>query len=142
MPTQKCEQAGWLHPSRLPLGAGWEGYCAAIGHPGEVPQDIVLRDGCNLGYARCCSWLPAERSWDSIRFAVKRECEDRILVTFVCEADHCPKAHGELEFDLLQHQWPSSHPDPLIQKKADCFLQAYLEQPAQKSDRAGESAND
>jgi hypothetical protein len=134
MPTHKSEQGSWLHAARLPLGCGWDGHCTAPEHVGQRPAEEVLRNGCNLGYAACCSWLPKDRSCDSVRFAVKREYEDHILLTFVCEGDHRPKSHGDLEFDFRQHQWSSSHPDIRIQKQADCFVQSYFEKSTQPSD--------
>ena len=60
MPVQKLDGA-WLHPSRLPLGAGWDGHCSAPGHEGARPSDQELQEFCNLGYAAKCSRLPAER---------------------------------------------------------------------------------
>ena len=137
MPTHKSEQGSWLHPSRLPLGAGWEGHCTAAEHFGERPPDEVLQNGCNLGYAAGCSWLPVDRSCDSVRFAVKRECENRIFLTFACETDHRPKDYGELEFDRSQRQWPLAHPDSRIQRQADCFLNSHLDKASQSSKEPG-----
>ena len=46
MPVQKLDGA-WLHPSRLPLGAGWDGHCSAPGHEGTRPSDQELHEFCN-----------------------------------------------------------------------------------------------
>ena len=40
----------WIHPSRLPLGAGWQGDCTAHGTTAAIPDGDQLA-GCNLGYA-------------------------------------------------------------------------------------------
>lgn len=139
MPTLKAEQGSWPHPSRLPLGAGWKGYCTAKGHADEQPDEQVLRDSCNLGYASNCAWRPSHSVCDTVRFAVKKESESRILITFVCEKDHRPGTCGVLEFDVLKRKWPSPHPDSRIQRMADCFVESYFERrQAQASDVLGQ----
>jgi hypothetical protein len=126
MPTSKLDDGGWLHPSRLPLGGGWRGQCSAPGHEGVEPATAELREGCNLGYAATCRRLPRERSCDAVRFSVARDRGTRLLLWFVCESRHQPASYGTLEYDLALRRWTSSHPDPRIQKMADCYLQSYL----------------
>ena len=84
-------------------------------------------ESCNLGYAKSCPRLPKERACDAVRFAIAQDSGDLIALQFVLESDHRPAGHGVLHFDRLSGSWTSSHPDPLIQKKAECFLQSYLE---------------
>jgi hypothetical protein len=138
MPVEKLENGAWLHPSRLPLGGGWRGYCTAPGHEGENPTQDVLETSCNLGYAGCCSWVPLSRSWDAVRFAIISPREARqpsraenvttiLRIHFVCEREHRPQAHGELEFDLVQSIWLQTHEDSRIQKMAECFLASFLQ---------------
>jgi hypothetical protein len=126
MPTRKLEGGAWLHPSRLPLGGGWHGHCSAPGHEGAQPTDEELREFCNLGYAAGCARLPQERDCDAVRFSVARDRGSQLLLWFVCESAHRPAGHGTLEYDALLGQWLSSHPDPRIQKMAECYLQFYL----------------
>jgi hypothetical protein len=120
MPTRRS-QAGWLHPSRLPLAAGWEGTCTAPGHEGTSPDSF---EACNLGYARDCPRLPRERSCDAVRFAIAQESETRSLLTYVCEKDHQPAERGKLEFRIHDGGCLNPHPDPRIQRMAECFLAA------------------
>jgi len=128
MPMEKLENGEWLHASRLPLGGGWSGQCAAPGHEGEVPSQDELREFCNLGYAEGCARLPPERVWDSVRFAARTVSDDRrIQVRYVCERGHCPVEHGVLEFDFVSGQWNSPHRDDRVQRMAECFLQSYVE---------------
>ncbi|MDQ1390376.1 MAG: hypothetical protein QOF56_3830 [Acidobacteriaceae bacterium] len=134
MPTEKLENGEWLHSSRLPLGSGWSGKCAAPGHEGEVPSQEELREFCNLGYAERCGRLPRERVWDSVRFAARTVGNEgmsgssgRIQVRYVCERGHCPVEHGVLEFDSVSGQWNSPHRDDRVQRMAECFLQSYVE---------------
>jgi hypothetical protein len=137
MPIEKLEGGAWLHPARLPLGAGWSGHCAAPGHEGTVPAQDVLHDFCNLGYATKCNWLPQQRAWDAVRFAVTAEpntvsvnadrVPGRVLrLRYICERDHRPIEHGTLEFDVQQATWIVRHNDTRVQKMAECFLESYL----------------
>jgi hypothetical protein len=126
MPTSKLDDGGWLHPSRLPLGAGWSGKCSAPGHEGAEPANQELRDLCNLGYAADCPRLPAERAHDAVRFSIARDRGAQLQLWFVCESGHRPGDHGILKYDLSLGKWISSHGDARIQKMAECYLQAYL----------------
>ena len=141
MPVERLENGSWQHPARLPLGCGWSGHCTAPGHEGHHPSQDVLEAFCNLGYASGCGWAPHERAWDAVRFAVvaptvldkrgKRADEfdlntHTIRITYSCERDHRPVQHGDLEFALKESTWLRRHDDPRVQKKAECFLDAYL----------------
>jgi len=139
MPVEKIENGNWLHPARLPLGCGWSGQCTAPGHESQVPSRDVLEAFCNLGYASSCTWAPAQRAWDAVRFAVNAPLGSRgksvgssdeaariLRLTYVCEREHCPVEHGELEFDIAQATWLKRHSDLRIQKMAECFLESYL----------------
>lgn len=125
MPTRKSEHAMWIHPSRLPLGAGWDGDCTAHSTAATIPAGDQLAH-CNLGYAGDCPRLPKERKWDAVRFAVTSEHESRICLAYVCERNHLPSDHGRLEFSVLQSRWLSFHPDARIQKMAECFLESWF----------------
>src|SRR5262250_1084480 len=109
MPTHKAENITWIHPARLPLGAGWMGYCTAPGFEHQLPTDDQLREGCNLGYAASCPRRPLESQWDSIRFGVIRECSQQLELRFVCEKNHLPADHGMLEYDAATSRWSATH---------------------------------
>ena len=69
MPTERLQQGTWMHPSRLPLGAGWKGRCCAPGcEAADVPLN-VLESFCNMGYAAALS-QPAEGT--PVRFGFAR----------------------------------------------------------------------
>lgn len=140
MPTRKSENAMWIHPSRLPLGAGWEGNCTANGEAVAITTGDQLAH-CNLGYASHCPRLPKERMWDAVRFAVTSEHESRICLAYVCEKDHLPSGHGRLEYSVIQSRWLSSHPDLRIQKMAECFLESWFAK-SRRSDDAETAAED
>jgi len=136
MPIEKLDGGNWPHPARLPLGCGWNGHCTAPGHEEAVPPRDVLETSCNLGYATSCTWAPAERRWDAVRFAISAPQAGRnpqhaepvrtLHIRYVCERDHRPAGHGELEFDLARASWLRPHGDPRVQKMAECFLDSYL----------------
>lgn len=126
MPTRRLEGGTWLHPSRLPLGGGWQGHCCAPGHDGETPSEEELTHFCNLGYAAACARLPQTRSCDAVRFSVARERGALLSLWYVCEAGHVPAEHGTLEYDTALGLWTSMHANPRIQKMAECYLESYL----------------
>jgi hypothetical protein len=136
MPLRKIENGSWQHPARLPLGGGWSGHCTAAGHDTEIPSQDVLEGFCNLGYASGCAWVPSERAWDAVRFAVvaPAEAEKRwkpneqgeraIVLRYVCERNHRPVEHGELAYDIARALWLQRHDDSRLQKMAECFLES------------------
>ena len=142
MPVSRLENGSWPHPARLPLGGGWCGHCTAPGHEGELPSQDVLEAFCNLGYASSCTWSPSARVWDAVRFAVSAPGDPAnrqeagvvsarvLLLRYVCERDHRPVEHGDLEFDLAQATWLRRHDDARVQKMAECFLESYLKKKA------------
>lgn len=126
LPTSKLDDGGWLHPSRLPLGAGWLGQCCAPGHEGCEPTTEEAREFCNLGYAAHCTRLPKDRNADAVRFSIERDGGTQLILRFVCESNHRPAGHGTLEYDVALRRWISAHSNPSIQRMAECYLEAYL----------------
>src|SRR6516225_8511695 len=118
MPTNRFDDGGWIHPSRLPLGAGWKGQCCAPGHEVGQPSDEQLRELCNLGYSAQCSRLPKERSCDAVRFGVSSDRGSQISLSVIYETDHRPAGQAVIEYDSASGTWTSSHPDERIQKMA------------------------
>jgi hypothetical protein len=126
MPTERLLQGTWIHPSRLPLGAGWNGHCDSPKNHGAELSPETVQEFCNMGYAAGCPRLPKERLYDSIRFVVAHAGNPRIIVWYSCEREHLPAGHGKLEYDATLQAWISTHADVRIQKMADCYLQSYL----------------
>ena len=133
VPIERFETSLWPHPVRLPLGDLWRGQCGAPGHEGEQPTEEELQNSCNLGYARCPR-LPQGRHCDAVRFGLALERTTRLRVQYVLEAQHGPAGHGELEFDLSGHDCVAPHPDPLLQRMAECFVASYLRQQGKPAD--------
>jgi hypothetical protein len=124
MPTQRSEDASYLHPHRLPLGGPFDGHCCAPGHESSQLSPEDMKE-CNLGYASQCSRLPQERTSDAVRFAVIRESNTQVFLRFVCEKNYRPAGDGVLEFDSQQASWTTTHSTPQIQKMAECYLDSY-----------------
>jgi hypothetical protein len=49
-----------------------------------------------------------------------------LFLRYVCERNHAPVEHGDLEFDLSRTTWIRRHDDARVQKMAECFLESYL----------------
>jgi hypothetical protein len=124
VPREIVNDGSWLHPSRLPLGAGWSGRCCASGQE-TTPSDSVLRELCNLGNATACPHLPRERAWDAIRFSVARTSPEQITLWYVYELAHAPVEHGKLSFDCVAGLWLSPHADARVLRLAACYLETY-----------------
>jgi hypothetical protein len=125
IPTKRLEGSLWPHPSRLPLGAGWQGICGAD-TAGALPSESELSEHCNLGYARC-SRIPAERAADAVRFCVAAANDRVMTVNFVCERHHRPGEHGAIEFEAVSGACTQPHHDAHIQRLAACYAQVQIE---------------
>jgi hypothetical protein len=124
VPREILTDGAWLHPMRLPLGAGWRGSCCARGQE-FIPDDAIVHDFCNLGYAAGCPHLPAVRDWDAIRFSVARTSVGQITLHYVCESAHAPSQHGKLTYDLIRAAWVNPHSDPRVQRLATCYIESF-----------------
>src|SRR5262250_758293 len=124
VPLEILNDGSWPHPSRLPLGAGWTGECCASGNIFS-PHDFQIHEFCNLGYARGCPRLPAERDWDAVRFAVASASEDQLIVSYSCERAHAPTGNGKLVFDLRAETWTNDECDARVRRLAGAFVQSY-----------------
>jgi len=124
VPREIVNDGSWLHPSRLPLGAGWSGACSASGE--EIPaEEGHLHEFCNLGYASGCPHLPETRDWDAVRFCVAGSGEGEITLQYACERSHAPVAHGTLTYQLKTESWRDADVDARIHRLAASYLHAY-----------------
>ena len=124
VPREIVNDGSWLHPARLPLGAGWSGHCCATVQE-TTPSDAAIRELCNLGNATACPHLPRERDWDAVRFSVAHISQGQITLWYVCERAHAPIEHGKLTFDLVAQDWQNPHPDARVHRLANCYLETY-----------------
>src|SRR5579883_2981050 len=127
-PETQASNLNWNHGSRLPLGAGWQGRCCASGttENSERPGDDCLRSHCNLGYANDCPRMPHNSEIDAVRFGVFRSGVGPVIsLHFVRERKHLPFDHGTLVFDSAAANWIVRHPDNVLQRQAECFLEVW-----------------
>jgi len=124
VPTEIAHDGSWPHPSRLPLGAGWNGDCRASGNLLPV-SDSETREFCNLGYATDCPRLPRSRDWDAVRFSVAHTSPGQVTICFVCELNHAPIEQGKLTYDLVRDAWLVLPSDSRVLTLANCYLQTY-----------------
>jgi hypothetical protein len=129
MPERRLD-SDWPFPKRLPLGVGWSGTCSAPGHEGAQPNDDELKSGCNMGYAKACHRLPADRFADAVRFVLGEERDGILHVLFVCEQAYLPAGHGELLYDKASKTWLRRHDNSCVQRMAECYVQAQMERRA------------
>lgn len=108
------------------MGAGFCGNCTAGGER-STPSETELQDFCNVGYARHCGRIPAERRTDAVRFAIAKGGGNRILLHYCCERDYAPVEHGQLQYDCAARTWLVGHADACIQRQAECYVLTYLE---------------
>ena len=126
LPLERFEST-WPFPQRLPLGVGWSGTCTAPGHEGTRPTGDELTSGCNIGYARGCGRLPAERHADAVRFALGEERDGILHVLYACERAYLPASSGELLYDRTNQSWAKTHEERCVQRMAECYLQVQLQ---------------
>jgi hypothetical protein len=127
MPESRID-SGWPFPQRLPLAAAWSGTCAAAAQASR-PTGEELKS-CNIGYARGCARLPAERKADAVRFALGGERDGLIQIRYSLERDYLPATHGEMSYAAESGRWIEMHADACVQKMAECYLQVQLERRA------------
>ena len=96
------------------------------GNVKSTPTETELKEFCNLGYAKQCARLPADRNADSIRFSVAptdESAKNRIRLHYSCEQNHAPVEHGLLEYDCETRSWQVRHKDACIQRQAECYVE-------------------
>ena len=100
LPLRRLDSSAWNPAPRLPLGEAWGGTCCAPPAGPFEPREDVLRELCNMGYARGrCRFFPADSTADAVRFSAMETGADPPRLLFVIEKDHAPMEHGEFDPD-------------------------------------------
>ena len=100
------------------MGKRFDGCCDAA--PLYVIPPELLRDGCNLGYARGkCDFAKQSQS-DATTFVIARADNSSVLVRWALERDHLPVAVGEF---AVANQ-PPTNP---IEAQAAAYVSIYRE---------------
>ncbi len=64
---------------------------------------------------------------DAVRFAVVRDADRMIFLSFAVEKNHLPYAQGVLEYSRAEQSFVVSHPNRLIEQQARAYLASYLQ---------------
>lgn len=107
----------------------------APGCEGRRPSSDELRDACNLGYANTCPHLPQERAADAVHFAGGGD--ELVQVQFVTVKGQAPASDGVLQYESASGEWKVSHPDAILQRMAEVFVESWLEKRGRRTARQG-----
>ena len=119
-------QLKWPNAPRLPLGDAYAGACGA-GADAAEPSLAVLKDLCNLGYARGrCARFPGDAGADAVRFAVAEDAAGIIRISWVREKDHHPLDYGPLEYSVAQAGFVNAVAEDAVCRQAEAYLASYL----------------
>ncbi|MBI3665173.1 MAG: hypothetical protein HY236_02940 [Acidobacteria bacterium] len=124
-----AEKLGQVHQADLfwPLGDGYAGWCTAEPGVEFQPEKTALVECCNLGYARgSCERFPRGGGPDAVRFSVTDDRDGIIRVYFVVEGNHRPREHGPLEYEVKRRAMLVPHPDPIVNRQAEAYVESYL----------------
>jgi len=98
LPQHILDSSAWNPAPRLPLGEAWGGTCCAPPAGPFDPREDVVRELCNMGYARGrCEFFPAGTVGDAIRFSMRKGATEPPSVVYVIERDHSPIEHGDFD---------------------------------------------
>ncbi len=98
LPHHRLDSEAWNPAPRLPLVDAWSGTCCAPPAGPFEPREDVLRELCNMGYARGrCRYFPADAIADAVRFSASENSAGDPRILFVIEKNHVPIQHGEFD---------------------------------------------
>ena len=110
------------HRERLPLG---DAYCGTCSASSAAPDLVTLAENCNVGYARNCRHLPAEREADAVRYSV-HEREGQIVVTCIYERNHLPAGVQQYVHEASGGRWICLPEESAIQAQVKAVLNHHL----------------
>jgi len=114
------------HP-RLPLGDPYEGLCMADPMRSQRPEESVLRESCNLGYARGkCARFPGGAGPDAIRFSVTGDENGLLKIFYVSEQNHKALQYGTLEYSVKEGKLLSAEINELLHGQVQAYVESYL----------------
>ena len=126
-PVERFEDRDWPGAPRLPLGDPYHGMCCVQPTRETRPDPEILRQYCNLGYARGkCSRFPNEAGPDALRFMVAGEQDGAVRLFYVVEKDHAPVEHGPMEYSLEQGRFVEGPSNDLLRRQAQAYIESYL----------------
>jgi hypothetical protein len=126
-PVERFQEGEWPTPPRLPLGDPYHGMCLVNPTREARPEREILRQQCNLGYARGkCPRFPKDAGADAVRFMVASEDGAVLKLQYVVEQNHAPLEHGPLEYSLEEGRFLLGHSSELLRRQAQAYVESYV----------------
>lgn len=123
-PVSRFDSGMWAIPPRMPLGDPYTGECRAAEGASFQPDEMQMRQVCNLGYARQrCGHFPETAAADAVRFHISEDRGELIRIQYVMERDCWPGEHGTLERPATP---PASAGESILERQAAAFVESYL----------------
>jgi hypothetical protein len=124
-------ELGWPNAPRLPLGDAYTGLCQADPAAEIGPEPAILRDLCNLGYARGrCVRFPSGAGPDAVRFSVVSDDAAVVRICWVRERDHHPFDHGWLDYSREVGTFDGAITAESLLPQAQAYVASYLRRKA------------
>jgi hypothetical protein len=132
---------GPARDSMLPLGGRWSGVCRANPEAPLPAVETAQRPLCNLGYARGeCPRFPAGEAPDAVRFTVSRDNGAGLLLYYVVERNHLPRAHGPVEYSPALGAVVRGPRAGILTSQAGAYVRSYLRRKTEAG-RGGPASN-
>lgn len=93
----------------------------------QRPEESVLRESCNLGYARGkCARFPGGAGPDAIRFSVTGDENGLLKIFYVSEQNHKALQYGTLEYSVKEGKLLSAEINELLHGQVQAYVESYL----------------
>jgi hypothetical protein len=101
------------------------------------PEDSVLRESCNLGYAReKCPRFPKGSGPDAIRFSVTGDQDGLLKIFYISEQNHEALEHGTFEYSVVEGKLLTAEVNNLLHKQVQAYVDSYLRRKNQPEEQA------
>jgi hypothetical protein len=126
LPEAEIRVEDWGGAPRLPLGAPFRGTCRASTAPVQ-PEPALLRDCCNLGYARGkCRQFPDNSAADANRFTAFEQETGTLCVTYIVERNYAPASFGVFHYSISARTIADAPADPLLLRQAEEYARVFV----------------
>ena len=133
-PASTLSRGFWGQRARLPLGDLYAGICRANPDVVFEPEEDLLRECCNLGYAReQCARFPRGAGPDAVRFAVSAAQDGVVRIRYALERDHRPDQHGELVYDQHRQALEAPPENPVLARQAEAYAASFLRRTGERA---------
>ncbi|MCS7315311.1 MAG: hypothetical protein RMI94_08865 [Bryobacterales bacterium] len=136
-PVERFSDQAWPRAPRLPLGDPYLGLCCVDPLREHRPDEETLRELCNRGYPRNrCPRFPPSDGPDMVRFAVTRDSEGLLRISYVIEKNGSPMEHGEIEYEVAARRFRANLAGGMLERQAQAYAESYLRRKAEPQEDA------